>query len=719
MHKTNVSTSMSRIWILEGGRRGHVCQWAYRPVLKESCRSPLLIRPHRQNRIHQGVTAKAGRDSQATKSSRPRETLLTLESVGRTHDGHTQLFSNVSATLTRGERLAVVGPNGCGKTTLLRLIAGVDEPDSGAVRKRNTSIGYLPQSPELDEGLSAFDAILHSGSILARCVLAYEQAIASGDQKAMDAATEEMNRLGGWEFREQAEEMLKRVGLPNSGQLVGSLSGGQKRRVALAAALLANPDLIVADEPTNHMDHQVIRWLEQYLTTQDISVVVVTHDRAFMESVCTSVLELEAGETTLHNFGGPGSYDRFRQLREERRAAKAAAAADAKRTLRKETEWMRRQPKARSTKSTARIKQFYELTAKARDVPQAEVSVDFDGETKMKRQGRKVMELKGASYSVNSKEIVSDFWYSFYPGERIGVVGPNGAGKSTMLNLIAGSLPLTSGEREIGETTAVGFFQQEPPTNLPQDMSMADYLRSVGQDAASTSGRGEDSLDTPTTVLERVGFARNRHYTKVRMLSGGECRRLQLAAVLMSRPNLLILDEPTNDLDLATVESMESFLAGYGGCLLVASHDRAFMEGLDRLFVLRGDGVVRLFEGPYSEYLEIVQAEDEAAAAEQQAQTLGRFHNGSNGKQDSTPTAKPQRSLRMGFREKQEYESLEGLIDTLSAEKQDTERELAKVSGDYERMLELSQRLDKLAEQIDAKTERWLELAEMEECAQA
>ncbi|KAK9917578.1 hypothetical protein WJX75_006012 [Coccomyxa subellipsoidea] len=625
--------------------------------------------------------AKGGGNSQASKSA---QTLLTLENVGRTHDGQTQLFEDITLTVKKGQRLAVVGPNGCGKTSLLRVLAGVDEPDSGVVRNRGIKIGYLPQMPELEESLSAIDAVMDSDSLLARCLRTYNQAMMSGNQKEIDAAMAQMDALGGWEARERALQMLEEVGVADSSQSVGSMSGGQQRRVALAAALLAQPDLLIADEPTNAMDYKAIKWMEDNFCTRGLSLVVVTHDRAFMEAVCTSVLEMEAGEVHMHSFGGPGSYARFRELREERRAAKAAAAASARIVLRKETEWMRRQPKARSVKAAARVRQFYELTAAARDVPQAETNVAFEGGVGMRRQGRKVLELKGASCHVGDREIIRDFWYEFYPGERLGVVGANGAGKSSMLRMVAGQLPLRAGERDLGETTQMGFFTQEP-LDIPESMTMAAYLRDIGSRHASLVGSAEEDIsDSPVHVLERVGFPRSRHYTQVKYLSGGEKRRLQLAAVLMAKPNLLILDEPTNDLDLATVESLEGFLASYGGCLLVASHDRAFMEGLDRMFVLRGDGVVRLFEGSYSEYLEIVQAEEEeraaadAAARQAASAAASTSRMGQKGPSGaaSGSHAKPQKRLQLGYREKLEYEALEAQIEDLDELKQQLEKEL-------------------------------------------
>ncbi|CAL8463581.1 g3115 [Coccomyxa elongata] len=674
------------------------------------------------------VKARAAKGSAPSQGSKSAQTLLTLENVGRTHDGQTQLFKDITLTIKKGQRLAVVGPNGCGKTSLLRVLAGVDEPDSGVVRNRGIKIGYLPQMPDLEESLSAIDAVMQSESLLARCLRNYDQAMRSDNKKAIDSAIAEMDALGGWEARERALQMLEEVGVPDSSQTVGSMSGGQQRRVALAAALLAQPDLLIADEPTNAMDYKAIRWMEENFCARGMSLVVVTHDRAFMETVCTSVLEMEAGEVHLHSFGGPGSYARFRELREERRAAQAAAAASARNVLRKETEWMRRQPKARSVKAAARVRQFYELTAAARDVPRAETQVAFDGGVGMRRQGRKVLELKGASCKVGDREIISDFWYEFYPGERLGVVGANGAGKSSLLRMVAGRLPLSGGERDMGETTQLGFFTQEP-LDIPEDMTMNAYLRDIGSRDASLASPGEEDIsDSPVHVLERVGFPRNRHYTQVKYLSGGEKRRLQLAAVLMAKPNLLILDEPTNDLDLATVESLEAFLASYGGCLLVASHDRAFMEGLDRMFVLRGDGVVRLFEGSYSEYLEIVQQEEEEQAEAARAQhssnpsTSNSTSSSGDERKSSGVTgghAKPQKRLQLGYREKQEYEALEEQIEDLSELKLQLERELDAAGGDYELLQQLSEKLARTDSELDRKTERWLELAEIAELANA
>eukprot|EP00878_Enallax_costatus_P045842 GHUV01055345.1.p1 GENE.GHUV01055345.1~~GHUV01055345.1.p1 ORF type:complete len:549 (+),score=163.93 GHUV01055345.1:459-2105(+) len=434
-----------------------------------------------------------------------------------------------------------------------------------------------------------------------------------------------MNAQNAWQVDSEAHRVLEAVGLKDPNTQVGKLSGGQRRRLALAAALLGSPDLLVLDEPTNHMDVEMIQWMaHEIMASHDMAVVIVSHDRAFMEQTCDRLLELDhGGFTTTHPFGGSGSYEAFKQARVVRRHAQANAAADARTLLRRESEWIARQPKARSTKAKARVDAYAELQEKARGVPAADLKVDF-GRVAMTRLGNKAVILKNVTHSTpNGRVLLKDFTFEFLPGERIGIAGPNGVGKSTLLDLIAGLQEPQSGVREVGDTAVIGYFQQHPPEVNPS-LRMIDYIREVAEKRKSRAG--ESGLvgppDTPEVLLEKLGFPRKLQYQKVESLSGGERRRLHLAAVLASAPNVLILDEPTNDLDLNTVEVLEEMLQVYRGLLLVVSHDRAFMEGsTNSLLVMPGDGTVDRFMGKYSDYLKQLyqlRQRQATAAAEQQ-----------------------------------------------------------------------------------------------------
>eukprot|EP00775_Hariotina_reticulata_P003188 gene3188-3466_t len=532
--------------------------------------------------------------------------------------------------LCAGDKWTVVGPNGAGKSTLLKIISGQLEHDLGQVnRNKGAKIGYLPQGDLLLEqqqmrdqqaslnSMTVLQAVLASDNETARAVQEYQRALAAAGSVVtpqLESAIEAMNTHNAWQVDGEARRLLEAVGLRDPNMQVGQLSGGQRRRLALVSALLGEPDLLVLDEPTNHMDVEMIDWMAtELMAKQDMAVVML--------------LELDhGGFTSTHPFGGSGSYDNFKQARAARRHAKANAAADARTLLRRESEWMARQPKARSTKAKARVDAYSELQEKAKDVPVADLRVDF-GRVSMMRLGNKAVLLKDVNYSTpGGRPLLKNFTFEFLPGERVGLAGPNGVGKSTLLDIVAGLKQPQSGEREVGETAVIGYFQQHPP-EVEEGLRLIDYIKAVADKRKARSG--ESGLvgppDQPEILLEKLGFPRKIQFQKVESLSGGERRRLHLAAVLASAPNVLILDEPTNDLDLNTVEVLEEMLQNYQGLLLVVSHDRAFMEGAtQQLLVLPGDGSVEKFQGNYSKYLEHLQQlrqQQQAAAQEQNKKT--------------------------------------------------------------------------------------------------
>ncbi|KAG1674033.1 hypothetical protein FOA52_000339 [Chlamydomonas sp. UWO 241] len=683
-----------------------------------------------------------------TRTAAAREVLLIADDVAKSHDGEKQLFTSLTFSVVAGDKLAIVGQNGSGKSTLLRIIAGLESNDSGSLtRNKGAAIGYLPQEPTMDETATVLQSVLQGDSAVARAVQAYQKALeTAGDSgevtKDLEVAIDRMNSTSAWEIDAEAKRVLEAVGIPGKmlQAKVSGLSGGQRKRVALAATLLGKPDLLILDEPTNHMDVEMIGWMEKELKYQDMAVVLVTHDRYFMENICDRVLELDNGRCFMHDFGGQGAYDLFKEAREFRRAAQANAAADARTLFRKEAEWMSRQPKARQAKSKARETSFYELQTKTKDNPKADLKVDF-GESGMMRQGGKVLVMKDISFSPPGfkEPLIRDFTHTFGPGERLGIVGRNGTGKTTLLNLIAGTLKASSGLRDLGETTSFGYFTQFPP-DIPGNMRVINYVKEIADDSKARLA-GLENVDSPEVLLEKVGFPRARQYQYVSSLSGGERRRLHLASVLVERPNVLILDEPTNDLDLQTVEVVEEVVRSYKGVLLVVSHDRAFMDGVaDRLLVLKGDGLVRMFQGNYSEYLEVLEdekveaemakaAEAEAAREVDRAAAVARV---ASQQRTSTPAAAvavgagpavpaaarapPPPTRKISYNERKEYDKLTAQMDKLNVRKDKLNEKvmaLAQSGTDLAALEKASLELGRVSDDVDAMTDRWMELAEL------
>ncbi|KAG2502161.1 hypothetical protein HYH03_000648 [Edaphochlamys debaryana] len=673
--------------------------------------------------------------------------------LGKSHDGEKQLFQGLTFSVVAGDKLAVVGPNGSGKTTLLKVLANLDEHDAGSIqRNKGARVGFLAQEPALPPGVSVLQAVLQSDSEMARAVQEYERAVHSAHgavTKELEVAIERMNTYNAWEIDADAKRILEAVGITDLTAPVDKLSGGQRKRVALAAALLGKPDLLVLDEPTNHMDVQMITWMERELKSEDMAVVLVTHDRYFMEVVCDRLLELDGGKAFVHNFGGEGSYQMFKEAREFRRKAQANAAADARTLFRREAEWMAKQPKARQAKSMARQKSFYELTEKTKDVPTADLKVDFGtAPGAMARQGNKVIRAEKLAYSLpTGRQLLRDFTYDFVPGAKLGIAGRNGTGKTTLLDLLSGRLAPGGGRLEIGETSVVGYLTQSPPP-IREDLRIIDYIREIAdtrKTKIAAAGGTLEPMDTPEVLLEKLGFARPRQFQKVSSLSGGERRRLHLASVLVERPNVLILDEPTNDLDLSTVEVLEEQVRAFRGVLLVVSHDRAFMDNtVDSLLVLKGDGLVRLFDGSYSEYLDLLAEEEAALQRAASNAAAGALSSASGGSWDEEPDVPapepsggkgkggkgkaepkpaeakaappPAKTRKMGYYEQEEYKKLTKEIDKMSAQRDklnETVMQLAQSGGDLAALEKASREMGELQDQIDAKSERWLELAEL------
>jgi ABC transport system ATP-binding/permease protein len=515
--------------------------------------------------------------------------------------GERVLFKDLSFGLSKGDKVALIAQNGTGKSSMLQIICGDDTSDEGEVVMRNgVRIGYLRQEPRFEEHFTINQVLEKSNTLFMSVLKEYEDVsnnVANQNEaehsKALEEVTTKMDALQAWDYEDRLKQLLGKFKIHDLTQVISNLSGGQKKRLSLALVLLDNPELLILDEPTNHLDVEMIEWLEKHLGQSNITLLMVTHDRYFLDRVCNQILELHNGQLYRHD----GNYSYFLMKRDEREVVMQTEIDRAKQRLKSEQEWMRRQPKARTTKSKARIDAFYDLQDKANSgYKAAELQLDI----KMSRLGGKVLEMKKVYKSFGDKVILKGFDYNFTKGERVGIIGSNGCGKSTFLNMITGGMEPDSGKINPGDTIVTGYYTQEG-IHLKEDMRVIETLKEVAEYITLSNGKKIGAAQ----FLEMFMFPPHMHYTFVSKLSGGERRRLHLLHTLIKNPNFLILDEPTNDLDLLTLERLEAFLESYGGCLVLVSHDRYFMDNLvDHMLVFRGDGEIKDFPGNYSQYRE-------------------------------------------------------------------------------------------------------------------
>lgn len=613
--------------------------------------------------------------------------------------GERVLFSGLSFGLSKGDKMALVANNGTGKSTLLKILAGKDEADRGHVSTREgLRIGYLPQEPDFTDFSTIAQLIKHAQTHVLDAIRAYENAVeqqseefSAKNQQEVELAMAEMDRLDAWDYERKAEELLSLFGIREFAQAIESLSGGQKKRLALALTLLDQPEILLLDEPTNHLDIEMIEWLESYLSQTRITLLMVTHDRYFLDRVCNHILELSDGKLYHHR----GNYSYFLQKRAEREEVYRVDAEKASQLMRKEQEWIRRMPKARTTKSKSRIEAFYALKEKSLGKkPEQELVLDV----KMNRIGGKVLELKKLYKSYGDKSLLKGFDYTFKKGERIGIVGRNGSGKSTLLNVLTGLELADSGKINRGDTLVFGYYSQQG-LQLKEDKRVIEVLRDIADVIEMSDGRKV----TASQLLNHFLFPPPMQHTFVSKLSGGEKRRLFLLTVLMKNPNFLILDEPTNDLDLITLSKLEDFLMTYGGCLLMVSHDRYFMDMLvDHLFIFQGEGEVQDFNGTYSEY-RLQQELEEAEKAEAVVKV-------------AESAARPEkRKARLSYNEQRELEQLDQEIPELEKKKTELEEGLSRAENDHEELTRIGLEIQSIHELIDEKLLRWMELSEKEE----
>lgn len=619
---------------------------------------------------------------------------LQIEGIAKSF-GDLLLFDDISFVVEERQRIGLIARNGKGKSTLLKIIAGEETPDSGKITLRNDiKVGYLEQEPDFDSTLSVIEACLQRNSDKAHVIAEYEKALTEGNDKNLQNIMEKMDQLEAWDYENRAKQVLQMLKISRFDQPVGELSGGQKKRIALASVLIDEPDIMILDEPTNHLDLEMVEWLEEYLSRFTGSLLMVTHDRYFLDRVCNEIIEID--DNCIYRYKGNYSY--FLQRREERLQNMAAETARARNLLRTELDWMRRQPQARAHKAKYRIDAFYKLQEKA-----AAMRDDSTVSLEIKAQyiGSKIFVMKALNKAFGNKIITKDFYYTFSRYEKVGIVGNNGTGKSTFIKMLLGKVAPDSGTIEVGETVKWGYYSQEG-LSFKEDMKVIDAVKNI----AEVIPVGNKML-TASQFLQHFLFSPEKQYDYIYKLSGGEKRRLYLCTVLMSNPNFLVLDEPTNDLDIATLQVLEEYLCNFKGCVIIVSHDRYFMDRVaEHIFVFNGEGNIKDFPGNYTDYRDWKEEErnNEAKAAAEKAAK-------------NAPTTKQSRrddssKRKLSFKEQREYESLESEIMLLEEEKAQLEQEMSSGTLDNETLLKKSMRISEVIEAIDEKSMRWLELSE-------
>ena len=610
---------------------------------------------------------------------------ISVENISKSYGDRT-LFSNLSFGINKNQKVAFVAKNGTGKTSILNIIAGLDTPDEGQViQRKDIQIAYLSQNQIFDDSLSVEQTIFATENRILPIIKQYEKALENPEdsdnyQKAFDL----MDQHNAWDFETQYKLVLSKLKLTNLSMKVGKLSGGQKKRLSLAILLINKPDLIILDEPTNHLDLEMIEWLEEYFKKEKITLFMVTHDRYFLERVCNEIIELDHGE--LHKYKGNYSY--YLEKKEERITQEATTTNKAKNLFKKELDWMRRQPKARTTKSKSRIDDFSEIKEKAHKRRQ-DHTVQL--EINMERLGSKIVELHKLKKSFGDLKILDGFEYVFQKGERIGVIGKNGTGKSSFLNILTDREPIDGGKVVVGETVKFGYYTQKGIV-VKEGQKVIEVIKEFGEEIPLTKGRRISA----SQLLERFLFDKKKQYDFVEKLSGGEQKRLYLCTVLIQNPNFLILDEPTNDLDVITLNVLESFLLDFPGNLIVVSHDRYFMDKIvDSLFVFRGDGVVENFPGNYSDYRTY-----EDSKPKEKVVKVKKKHA------VITPS-----KVKLSFEEKREFGSLEKDIERLGRKKKSIEASFMQEGISQEQVKEKSEELHKVISSLEEKEERWFEIS--------
>lgn len=623
---------------------------------------------------------------------------LSVENLTKSF-GDRVIFSDLTFGIDQGQKVAIVAKNGNGKTTLLRCLMELEDYDSGRVVYRNDlRVAFMQQTENLDESHTILEAVFAHDLPELQVVKKYNKALRDGDEQAVNECFEQLTELNAWDIEVKVEQILSVLKLDNTDLLIGSLSGGQKKRVALAQVLVAEADFLILDEPTNHLDLDMIEWLEEYLSKSKSTILMVTHDRYFLEVVCDTIFELE--DKTLYKYKGNFSY--YLEKKAERQEQLQSTIDKARNTFKKELDWIRRQPKARGVKQKARVDSFQDI----KKVASQRIEEDeLDIPVKMERLGSKILELHRVGKSYGDKVILDNFSYNFQRKERLGIVGNNGTGKSTFLNIIQSKEPLDRGKVVTGETVVFGYYSQDL-IKVDEDKKVIDVIRDIAEFIPLEKGRQMSAAQ----FLEKFLFERNMHYNFVHKLSGGEKRRLKLMTVLMSNPNFLILDEPTNDLDIFVMSVLEDYLRTFEGCLIVVSHDRYFMDKMvDHLFVFEGNGAIKDIIGNYTEYRKQTAADYKK---EKQEAKDGAPAETVKVTQLSQTADKPVEKKKLSFKEKAEFEQLEKEMEKLESEKERLTAKLSDSSLSGEELMVAGQQLTSVVSELERITDRWLELSE-------
>lgn len=618
--------------------------------------------------------------------------ILSTEKLGHAFND-TWLFKELYLGIAKGERISLVGINGTGKSTLLRILSGILNPTEGkVVTERDLQIGYLEQDPKFNEDETISDFIYSINNKQQQLIREYEEAVnqENPDEDILNRLMDDMSNENVWEYEYEIKTILGRLGIQHLEQKISTLSGGQRKRLALAKLLIDDPDVYILDEPTNHLDIETIEWLENFLTTGQKTILLVTHDRYFLDNVSNQIIELDKGKIAVFK----GNYSYYLEKKAELDSADEAAFEKNKNLLRKELEWMRRQPKARSTKSKSRIDSFYELEDKTKG---REEKSTLELSVKVSRQGNKILELHKVSKSFENISILNDFNYTFKKGDRIGVAGKNGTGKSTLLNLVTGKITADSGTINVGETTVFGYYRQGG-LEFTDDERVLDVVKNIAEYITMADGK----TLTASQVLTHFLFPPAKQFGMVSKLSGGEKKRLQLMRVLMKNPNFLILDEPTNDLDIDTLNVLEDFLLNFSGVLMLVSHDRYLIDRLtEQLFIFEGSGIVRIYTGNYTDYR--FEQEEEKALLKETPKVTTVVKN-----VVAVPVKK-----KLSFKESQEIANVEKSISDMEGQIKELTEELNAFNIGHKRLLEVSTEIQNLNESLELNSLRWLELSEL------
>ena len=624
---------------------------------------------------------------------------LQVENLTKSY-GEQVLFENISFTIEEGRRVALVAKNGTGKTTLLNIIAGKESHDAGSVvPRRGLRIAYLEQSPAYPAGMTVLEACFHAANPALKAIAEYERAIGNASGEGLQEAMARMDALEAWDYEQRAKRILSRLRIRDFGQKVETLSGGQLKRVALANVLISESDMLILDEPTNHLDTDMTEWLEEYLTASGAGLLMVTHDRYFLDSVCSDILEME--NRRIYHYAGNYSY--YLEKKQERETADAAQRASDMNLYRRELEWMRRQPQARATKARSRIDAFHELESRLKTTrDRGEVRLDVGAS----RIGTKIFEARDVSKRFGDVVILDRFNYNFTRYEKLGIVGDNGCGKSTLMKIITGQIQPDSGNVEIGDTVHIGYFMQENEP-LDENQTVLEFVRSIGEYVTTADGKA-----TASQMCEKFLFTPKQQWTPISKLSGGEKRRLYLLSVLMSAPNVLILDEPTNDLDIETLEILEEYLDGFAGIVITVSHDRYFLDRVvDRIFAFEAGGHLTQYEGGYTDYRDkcvssIYNVASNGVSDTSKSKAAGQVKKAYNSHEDK---------IKFTYMEQKEYETIDDDIEKLENRVSELDDEIAKNATSYSKLAELTKEKEDVERQLEEKMERWEYLNDLAE----